>query len=67
MPEATEPDLTDTDRRTQRSNVTPLQEKGTEFILFECLDFEFEITLPANASLEDPITIFTLYYTPEIV
>jgi hypothetical protein len=65
MPEATEPDPTD--RGTQRPNVTPLQEKGTEFILFECPDFEFEITLPANASPEDPITLFTLYYTPEIV
>jgi hypothetical protein len=43
MPEATEPDPTD--RGTQRPNVVPLQEKGTEFILFECLDFEFEITL----------------------
>jgi hypothetical protein len=58
MPEATEPDPTD--RGTQRPNVAPLQEKGTEFILFECPDFEFEITLPANASPEDPITLFTL-------
>jgi hypothetical protein len=65
MPEATEPDPTD--RGTQRPNVAPLQEKGTEFIPFECPDFEFEITLPANASPEDPITLFTLYYTPEIV
>jgi hypothetical protein len=65
MPEATKPDPTD--RGTQRSNVTLLQKKGTEFILFKCLDFEFEITLPANVSPEDPITLFTLYYTPEIV
>jgi hypothetical protein len=65
MPEATEPDSTD--RGTQRSNVTPLQKKGTEFILFECLDFKFKITLPANASPEDLITLFILYYIPEIV
>ena len=65
MPEGTEPDPTD--RGTQRPNVAPLQEKGTEFIPFECPDFEFEITLPADTSPEDPITLFTLYYTLEIV
>ena len=65
MPEGTEPDPTD--RGTQRPNVALLQEKGTEFILFECPDFEFEITLPADTSPEDPITLFILYYTLEIV
>ena len=65
MPEGTEPDPTD--RGTQRPNAAPLQEKGTEFIPFECPDFEFEITLPADTSPDDPITLFTLYYTPKII
>jgi hypothetical protein len=30
-------------------------------------DFGWEITLPENASADDPITLFTLYYTPEII
>ena len=65
MIEGTEPDPTD--RGTQRPNVAPLQEKGTKFIPFECPDFEFEITLPTDTSPDDPITLFTLYYTPEII
>ena len=65
MPEDTEPDPTD--RGTQRPNVRPLQNKGTKFVPFECPDFEFEITLPDYTSPDDPITLFTLYFTPEIV
>jgi hypothetical protein len=60
MLEDTEPDPTD--RGTQRQNIALLQKKETKLILFECLDFEFEITLPADASPDNPITLFTLYY-----
>ena len=65
MPEGTEPDPTD--RGTQHPNAAPLREKGSEFIPFDCPDFEFEITLPMDTSSDDPITLFTLYYTLEII
>jgi hypothetical protein len=65
MLEGTEPDLTD--RGTQRSNAPPLQEKGDEFIPFKCPNFEFEITLPADTSPDDSITLFTLYYISDII
>ena len=65
MLEDTEPDPTD--RGTQRPNAPPLQGKGNEFIPFECPDFEFEITLPQDTSPDDPITLFTLYYTSDII
>ena len=48
MPEGTEPDPTD--RGTQHPNAAPLREKGNEFILFDCPDFEFEITLPMDTA-----------------
>ena len=59
--------LDPTDQGTQRPNVTLLQEKGAEFIPFECSDFDFEITLPIDTSPDDLIMLFTLYYTPEII
>jgi hypothetical protein len=65
MPEGTIPDPTD--RGTQRPNAPPLQKKGDKFIPLECPDFEFEISLPPDVSPDDPITLFILYYTPEII
>ena len=65
MPEDTMPDATD--QGTQRPNVRPLQEKGDHFIPLKCPDFEFQITLPLDVSPDDPITLFTLYYTPQII
>jgi hypothetical protein len=65
MPEGTEPGPTD--RGTQRPNAPPLRKKGDKFIPFECPDFDFKITLPPDTSPDDPITLFTLYYTPEII
>ena len=52
MPEGTVPDPTD--RGTQRPNAPPLQSKGDKFI-------------PMDVSADDPITLFTLYYTPKII
>jgi hypothetical protein len=65
MLEGTEPDPTD--KGTQRPNAKPLQKKGNTFIPMECPDFDMEITLPLNTSPDDPISLFTLYYTPEII
>jgi hypothetical protein len=30
-------------------------------------DFDFEITFSDDVSLDDLITLFTMYYTPEII
>jgi hypothetical protein len=65
MPEGTVPDPTD--QGTQRSNAPPLQEKGDKFIPLECPDFEAEITLLIDVSPDNLITLFTLYYTLEII
>lgn len=65
MPEGTEPDPTD--RGTQRPNLRPLPRKGDRFIPMKCPNFEMEITLPPDTSPDDPISLFTLYYSPEII
>jgi hypothetical protein len=65
MLENTVPDPTD--QRTQRLNAPPLQKKGDKFISLECPDFEAKITLLIDVSPDNPITLFTLYYTPEII
>jgi hypothetical protein len=65
MLEDTVPDPTD--QGTQRLNAPPLQEKEDKFIPLECPDFEAEITLFIDVSPDDPITLFTLYYTLEII
>jgi hypothetical protein len=65
MLEGTEPDLTD--QGTQRSNAPLLRKKRDKFIPFKCPDFDFKITFSLNTSLNNLITLFTLYYTPEII
>jgi hypothetical protein len=65
MPEGTEPDPTD--RGTQRLNTPLLRKKKDKFIPFKCLDFDFKITFSLNTSLDNLITLFTLYYTSEII
>jgi hypothetical protein len=65
MPKGTEPDPTD--QGTQRSNTALLQKKKDKFILFKCSDFEFKITFLINTSPDNSITLFTLYYTLEII
>jgi len=64
MPEGTVSDPTDPG--TLRPNVAPL-EKGDEFIPMECPDFECQITLPPGIRANDPIALFKLYYTLEII
>jgi hypothetical protein len=65
MPEDTVFDPTD--KGTLRPNSPPLRTKGDAFIPMKLPDFSWEITLPENTSPDDPITLFTLYYTPEIM
>jgi hypothetical protein len=56
-----------TDRGTLRPNTKPLQKKRDAFKPMELPDFGWDITLPENASSDDPIILFNLYYTPEII
>jgi hypothetical protein len=65
MLKGTEPDPTD--QRTQRPNASLLRKKKDKFIPFKCPDFNFKITLPSNTSSDNLITLFILYYTPEII
>jgi hypothetical protein len=65
MAEGTEYDPTDTG--TLRPNAKPLKMKGTCFEPMKCPDFDIEICLPPHTCGNDPLSLFTLYYTPEIV
>ncbi|KAL5331212.1 hypothetical protein ACEPPN_000741 [Leptodophora sp. 'Broadleaf-Isolate-01'] len=48
-----------TDAGTLRPNAEPLQRTGTTFHPMELEDSDFEVHMPENCSLEDPITLFT--------
>jgi len=65
MPEETIFDPTN--RGTLRPNTKPLRKKWTAFKPMKLPDFGWEITLPEHTSPDDPITLFTLYYIPEIM
>jgi hypothetical protein len=52
---------------TKRPNSPLFQKSGSYFIPMELDDFGYEITLPDYISPDDPISLFTLYYTPELV
>ena len=56
-----------TDRGTKRPNAKLLLKAGRKFIPMILPDFDFEITLPDDVSPDDPISLFTMYYTPEII
>ena len=65
MPEDTIFDSTD--KGTLRPNAPPLRKKGEAFKPMQLPDFGWEITLPENTSPDDPITLFSMFYTPEII
>ena len=65
MPEDTIFDSTD--KGTLRPNAKPLRKKGDAFTPMQLPNWGWEITLPDDVSPDDPITLFTMYYTPEIV
>jgi hypothetical protein len=65
MLESTELNLIN--QRTQRLNTLLLRKKEDKFISFKCPDFDFKITLLLNTSPNNLITLFTLYYTFEII
>lgn len=56
-----------TDRGTKRPNTKPLLKAGRKFKPMVLLDFNFEIIVPDDVSSDDPISLFAMYYTPEII
>jgi hypothetical protein len=56
-----------TDKGTLRPHAKPLRSKGDAFKPMQLPDFGWEITLPDHTSPNDPITLFTMYYTLEIM
>jgi hypothetical protein len=52
---------------TLRPNKDPLRKQGSTFKPIQLPEFGWEITLLENASPNDPITLFTIYYTPKII
>ena len=65
MPEDTVFDPTD--KGTLRPDAKLLRKKGDTFKPLNLPAFGYEITLPENASPDDPITLFTIYYTLKII
>jgi hypothetical protein len=65
MPEDTVFDSTD--KGTLRPNENLLCNQGDLFKPMQLPDWGWEINLPNNISPDNPITLFTLYYMPEIV
>jgi hypothetical protein len=65
MPKDTITDTTNP--RTYWPKVLVLKTKSDHFEPMKLPDFEPEIHLPDHMSPDNPITIFTLYYTPEII
>jgi hypothetical protein len=56
-----------TDKGTKRLNAKLIITAAHKFFLIYLLDFDFEITFPDDVSPKDPISLFTIYYTLEIV
>jgi len=56
-----------TDKGTLRPDEEPLETRGAQFVPMKLPHFDWQINLPDTASPDDPITLFTLYYTPEIM
>jgi hypothetical protein len=56
-----------TDKGTFRPNAKPISKQGDSFKPMQLPNWGWQIMLPENASPDVPITLFTMYYTPEII
>jgi hypothetical protein len=56
-----------TDGGTKQPNTKSLLKARHKFIPIILPDFDFEITFPNDVSSDNPISLFTMYYTPEII
>jgi hypothetical protein len=55
------------DKGILRPDKESLESAGDKFVLMKLPYFGWEIYLPENISPDDPIILFTIYYTPEIM
>ena len=65
MPEHTVFDPTD--KGTLRPNEDTIHKTGKAFKPIQLPDWDWDIILPEDVSPDDPITLFTIYYTLEII
>jgi len=65
MPENTIFDSTN--KGTLRPKENLILKTGNTFIPMKLPSWRWEINLPEDVSADDPITLFTMYYTPEII
>ncbi|KAL5320616.1 hypothetical protein ACEPPN_011426 [Leptodophora sp. 'Broadleaf-Isolate-01'] len=65
MSESTERDPTNAG--TLRPKAPPLKVKGTKFEPMDAPPFDMQLNLPPEVDLDNPLTLFLQYYTPEIV
>jgi hypothetical protein len=56
-----------TDKGILRPDEESLESQGDQFVPMKLPHFGWEIHLPENVSPDDPITLFTIYYTPEVM
>ena len=56
-----------TDKGTLRPNEDPLRKQGSAFKPMQLPQFDWEINLSKYTSSNNPITLFTIYYIPEII
>jgi hypothetical protein len=56
-----------TDKGTLRPDEEPLESIGDKFVPMKLPHFDWEIHFLENTSPDDPITLFTMYYTLEIM
>jgi hypothetical protein len=56
-----------TDPGTRRPKAQPLKTKSNNFKPIKLLEFYTEIYFPAYISSDDPITLFIIYYSLEII
>jgi hypothetical protein len=56
-----------TNKGTLRPKAKPIRKKGDTFEPMKLPYFLWQINLPENVSPDNPITLFTIYYTPEII
>jgi hypothetical protein len=65
MPEQTIFDPTN--KGTLRPNAKPIRKKGDKFEPMKLPNWDWEIHLPDTVSPDEPISLFTMYYTPELI
>ena len=65
MPEGTKFDTTDPG--TLRPDTKPLETPGIQFEPMELEEKVFKITLPDTTNPNDPLSLWELYYTPEMI